>query len=247
MSTFTYLITGASRSLGHGYAEALLRSSPSVRVVAAARKPDSASQLHKLVEEFGKDRVYLLKLDVTDKEGCEAAAKELESEDWLGDGGIDALVNNAGVLQSPSLPSELEYDELLGNMEVNIGGVLQVNKAFLPLVRKSRAKQIFGISSVCGSIGIYGSNTKFTAYSMTKTVLNMYLKKLSVELADDGFTVIMFHPGYVKTEMNLKDGVQDGEIEIDEAVEAAVKNVFLRVKPEDNGRFLRYSGEEMPC
>ncbi|GAA5875102.1 hypothetical protein JCM8547_005413 [Rhodosporidiobolus lusitaniae] len=247
MSTFTYLITGASRSLGHGYAQALLRSSPSVRVVAAARNPDSASQLHKLVEEFGKERVYLLQLDVSDKESVEKARSELEGSGWRGEGGVDALVNNAGVAKGPTPPSALDFDEVQYNFDVNVRGVLNVNKAFLPLVKKSKGKQIFAVSSTCGSITEWGTNTMATAYCMSKVALNMYMKKLSVELADDGFTVIMFHPGYVKTDMNRsEDGTVSGELTTDEAVEAALKYVFTRVQQSDNGKFLRYSGEEMP-
>ncbi|GAA5875100.1 hypothetical protein JCM8547_005412 [Rhodosporidiobolus lusitaniae] len=246
MSSFTYLITGASRSLGYAYAKALLASAPHTRVVAAARNPAQSDLLKKLKEQNG-ERVYLLKLDVSDKAGCEAAAKELEGSGWLGEGGVDAVVNNAGVLESPSKPSELEYDELLSNLKVNVAGVLQVNKAFLPLLRKSKGKQIFAVSSMCGSIETFGSNSDLTAYSMSKVIINMYMKKLSVELADDGFTVVMFHPGYVQTDMNRsKDGSVAGEITTEEAAEAALKNVLLRVNSEDNGRFLRYSGEEMP-
>ncbi|GAA6062596.1 hypothetical protein JCM10212_004191, partial [Sporobolomyces blumeae] len=67
MSTTTYLITGASRGLGLGYARELLRSSPSVRVVGACRDPDSAHLLKELKDEFN-DRLMLLKCDVGDEE-----------------------------------------------------------------------------------------------------------------------------------------------------------------------------------
>lgn len=66
MSSFTYLISGASRSLGLGYSRALLASSNNVRVIAGARNPSSADQLQALQKEVGKERLYILKLDVED-------------------------------------------------------------------------------------------------------------------------------------------------------------------------------------
>ncbi|GAA6042189.1 hypothetical protein JCM8097_005005 [Rhodosporidiobolus ruineniae] len=249
--TYTYLITGASRSLGLGYARALLASRPEVRVVAAARNPSSASGLQALAnEEANKGRVYLLPLDVVDKENVKKAVKELEESGFLENGGIDALVNNAGVANHQPKPSEIltvpppavSMGTSSPTLTSTSGGVLNVTKNFLPLLRKGKGKQIFSLSSTCGSITEFGGNTFATSYCMTKVALNMYKKKLSTELESEGFTVIMFHPGYVKTDMN--DG--NGEITTEEAVEQALKNVFLKVKPEDNGSFLRYSGGVMP-
>lgn len=108
MSTFTYLITGASRSLGLGYARQLLESGEHVRVVAGARNPDSAEDLRKLQKKVGEDRLYILKLDVTDAAQVTESVKELESSGFLRDGALDCLINNAGVAQSTGkLPSDM--------------------------------------------------------------------------------------------------------------------------------------------
>lgn len=108
MSTFTYLITGASRSLGLGYARQLLQSGEHVRVVAGARSPDTAENLRKLQKEVGEDRLYILKLDVTDAAQVTESVKELESSGFLKDGAIDCLINNAGVARSAGkLPSQM--------------------------------------------------------------------------------------------------------------------------------------------
>ncbi|CEQ41500.1 SPOSA6832_03234 [Sporobolomyces salmonicolor] len=240
MSSFTYLVTGASRSLGLGYSRALLASSPAVKIVAAARNPSKAEGLQALEQEF-KGRVYLLRLDVADAEAAKAAAQELEKSGFLASGGLDALVNNAGVAESPSKPSELPKDEVLYHFETNLFGVMNVTAAFLPLLKKGTGKQVFGVSSVCGSLGGYFSeNSLVTAYCISKAALNMYLKKLASELDGDGFTVVSFHPGYVKTDMNKGQG----EITTEEAVDLAVKNVFLRKNK--NGEFRSYDGNEMP-
>ena len=97
MSTFTYLITGASRSLGLGYTRQLLKSGNHVRVVAGARNPSSADDLQALRKEVGEDRLYILKLDVENPESVAAAVKELEASGFLKNGPLDCLINNAGV------------------------------------------------------------------------------------------------------------------------------------------------------
>ncbi|KPV75618.1 uncharacterized protein RHOBADRAFT_43041 [Rhodotorula graminis WP1] len=245
MSTFTYLITGASRSLGLGYARALLAARPEARVVAAARNPSAATDLQALAnEDANKGRVHVLQLDVEDKAQIAKAAKDLEACGFLGEaGGIDALIHNAGVaLNHQTKPSQLEPEDVLDNLKINVFGVLNVNKAFLPFLEKGKGKQIFALSSVCASIEQWGNNVMTPAYSVSKTALNMWMSKLAAELGPKGFTAIMFHPGYVKSDMNSGAG----EITIEEAADFAVKNVFLAAKPELNGAFLRYSGEKMP-
>ncbi|TNY21589.1 dehydrogenase [Rhodotorula diobovata] len=243
MSTFTYLITGASRSLGLGYTRALLAARPEARVVAAARNPSSAPDLQALAkEDANKDRVYLLQLDVEDKEQVAKAAKELEASGFL-QNGLDALIHNAGVaLNHQVKPSQLEPEHVLDNLNVNVFGVLNVNKAFLPLLGKGKGKQVFSLSSVCASLEQWGNNVMTPAYSVSKAALNMWMSKLAAELGPKGYTVIMFHPGYVQTDMNQSKG----DITTEEAADLAVKNVFLAAKPELNGAFLRYSGEKMP-
>ncbi|GAA5858011.1 hypothetical protein JCM8547_006662 [Rhodosporidiobolus lusitaniae] len=243
-STRTYLITGASRSLGLGYARALLASSPSTRVVAAARNPDKADALQALAkEEANKGRMYLLKLDMDDVASVENAAKELEGSGFLGEGGVDALVLNAGVcIARMKTPTQTTEQDVMDNLKTNLFGTMQVVSTFLTFVRKSKAKQIIGVSSVCGSITKFGELTLNTPYGISKVALNMYLKKLATELKEEGFTVCMFHPGYVKTDIN--DGA--GDIMTEEAVDLAMKNVFLKVSPQDNGAFLSYDGTAMP-
>ncbi|GAA5891979.1 hypothetical protein JCM6882_007427 [Rhodosporidiobolus microsporus] len=239
--TFTYLITGASRSLGLGYARELLAARPDARIVAAARDPTKADGLVQLLKEHGKEKVYLLKLDVEDQASVGSAVKELESSGFLESGGLDALVNNAGVSLHHDLPpSRITRDSVLANFGPNFFGVINVNTAFLPLLKQGKGKQIFALSSVCASIAVWGENDTTTSYSISKVALNMYLKKLSVELKPENFTVVLFHPGYVKTDMNSGAG----DITTKEATESAAKHVFLA--SHDNGAFVNWKGEPMP-
>ncbi|BGO95994.1 hypothetical protein NBRC10512_006456 [Rhodotorula toruloides] len=241
MSSFTYLISGASRSLGLGYSRALLASSNNVRVIAGARNPSSADQLQALQKEVGKERLYILKLDVEDASAVQNAIKELESSGFLESGGLDALINNAGVAVAPDAPSATKPDLVMQNLTTNLFGVMNLTAACLPLLKKGKGKQIFGVSSICGSLGGYFSdNSLATAYCISKAALNMYLRKLSRELELDGFTVVPYHPGYVKTNKG------QGELTTEEAVKLAVDNVILKVSKEDNGKFYDYNGKIVP-
>ncbi|GAA5982590.1 hypothetical protein JCM10908_006709 [Rhodotorula pacifica] len=244
MSSFTYLITGASRSLGLGYTRQLLQSGQHVRVVAGARNPSSAADLQALRKEVGDDRLYILKLDVEDEGAVAASVKELEASGFLKDGGLDCLINNAGVARGHGAsPSQTTPQAILDNLNTNLFGVIHVTTAYLPLLKKGKGKQIFGVSSTCGSIGgPFGENPMATAYCISKVALNMYNRKLSRELDQEGFTVISFHPGYVKTDMNKGQG----DLTTEEAVRLAVEHVILKLGKEENGSFWRYDGERMP-
>ncbi|GAA5845378.1 hypothetical protein JCM11251_005649 [Rhodosporidiobolus azoricus] len=238
--SFTYLITGASRSLGLGFATELLAQRPDARIIAAARNPEKADGLQKLIQQYGKDKLYLLKMDVEDKASVESAAKELESSGFLENGGLDALINNAGVARHHELkPSQITADSVLANLGPNFFGVINVNSGFLPLLRKGKGKEIYALSSLTGSIGQWGVNAQTTSYSISKVSLNMYLSKLAAELKDEGFKVTMFHPGYVATDMNS----YGGDISIKEATESSTKNVFLSSHPSPS--FINYKGETL--
>lgn len=239
----TYLITGSSRSLGLGYTRELLKAGH--RVVAAVRNPDKADQLSPLEQEFGKDKLYLLKCDVTDSSSTQEAAQTLDKSGFISASGLDTVIANAGVLGGGwKSSSQFSEEDLTYNLKTNLYGVINTINAFLPLLKKGKGKQIFVTSSTLGSIGgPYGKTPVASAYSISKTAVNMYIVKLARELADEGFTVVPFHPGYVKTDMNSDGG---GELEADEACQLATKNVFLAAKQEDNARFMVYDGSTLP-
>ncbi|GEM11284.1 short-chain dehydrogenase/reductase SDR family protein [Rhodotorula toruloides] len=138
---------------------------------------------------------------------------------------------------------DLTPELVQANLNVNLYGVMHLVSASLPLLRKGQAKQIFAVSSTVGSLGgVFSENSLYTAYCMSKTILNMYMRKLSVELKEEGFTVVMYSPGFVK--FNLTGGY--GNMEVDQAVKLGVENVIRKVTKEDNGKFLDVDGTETP-
>ncbi|GAA5921929.1 hypothetical protein JCM1841_004999 [Sporobolomyces salmonicolor] len=230
MSTdsFTYLITGASRSLGLGYARSLLAASPKHKVVAAVRTPAKADALNALAKEY-EGRVLVIAVDVDSEDSVKAAAKELEGNPFVKDG-LDSLLASIEALEA--------------NLRTNLYGAAHTITHFLPLLQKGKGKQIFVTSSIVGSLGGPVSQVPgAVTYSISKAAVNMLTVKWARELGPEGFTVIPFHPGYVRTDMNSDGG---GDIDADEACELATKNIFLKATPADNARFMVYDGSEMP-
>lgn len=125
-----------------------------------------------------------------------------------GGGGIDILINNAGVLEGGWINAiKGTITQLQINIQTNLYGVISTTQTFLPLLLKGDQKKIFTLSSLSGSIGGILSESSFaTPYCVSKAALNMWLVKLSRDLIGEGFTVIPIHPGYVKTDMNGGSG-----------------------------------------
>ncbi|KDE06398.1 hypothetical protein MVLG_03304 [Microbotryum lychnidis-dioicae p1A1 Lamole] len=237
----SYLITGASRGLGFETTRQLLTTSESNVVFAAARDPRSSKALQALAEEY-KPRLHLVTLDTTSQVSVDAAVAQVTK--ILGDQGLDALLNNAGVFSGgPTTFSTADKDSLIADISTNLYGVIYTTQGFLPLLRKGQKKQIFVTSSIMGSMGDDLGKTAYAInYSVSKAAVNMWTLKVANELGPDGFTVVPFHPGYVKTDMN---GGTGGEITPQVSVEKTLKNIILKVKPEDNGKFLSYDGRQL--
>ncbi|KAL8292452.1 hypothetical protein RQP46_001064 [Phenoliferia psychrophenolica] len=245
MSTTTYLITGASRGLGLEFARQLLASSPSVRVIAAARNPAGAAELQALIKSEGAERIVAVTMDVSDPKSIEAGVAEVKKT-TLGQSGIDVLLNNAGVLAGGwNAPTASTIAELQENLQTNLFGVISTTHAFLPLLREGAGKQIWTLSSILGSIGGPTSDAPSAAmYSVSKCAVNMYLRKLARELDAEKFTVLMVHPGYVKTDMT---GGVTGPADIfkEESVAGVIKTLQSKSVAQ-SGTFWQYSGESLP-
>ncbi|GAA5894724.1 hypothetical protein JCM6882_006666 [Rhodosporidiobolus microsporus] len=243
MSSFTYLITGASRGLGYAYTEALLASSPAIKIVATARNPGKATELNALAAK-NEGRLLVVKLDVDSEESVKALASELESHPFTKDG-IDSLINNAGICPG-SWNTTLQSDtaELDATLRTNLYGPYWVTRALLPLLRKGTGKQVVMMSTIAGSFGSFGADLPGVAtYAISKVALNMLTVKLARELASEDFIIVSYHPGWVKTDINV--GGQ-GDIEVEEAVEAAFKHLFPKLTKENTAKFLSFDGSSMP-
>jgi NAD(P)-dependent dehydrogenase (short-subunit alcohol dehydrogenase family) len=115
-----------------------------------------------------------------------------------------------------------------------------MSAAFLDHLKRGQEKKIVTISSKMGSITDNTSGGVYI-YRSSKAALNAVMKSLSIDLRDQGFTVVVLNPGWVRTDM----GGSGASIDSFESV-AGMRDVINNLRTEDSGRFLHYDGSEIP-
>ena len=221
----TIMITGASRGLGLEFARQFY--SEECRVIATCRNPKKANELNSIGD------IDVHSLDVTDDKSVANLADKLRGEN------IDILINNAGVIGQRDGFGRLDYDIWAETMDTNVFGPMRVAEAFRDNVMNSEKKQMIFITSRMGSITEAVPNAY--VYRSSKAALNMAVKCLSAELAEQGLIAVLFHPGHVQTEM----GGQAAPVMPHTSIEG-MKNQIVALTRDDNGRFLSYDGHQIP-
>jgi len=183
------LISGGAR--GQGAAEARLFVSEGAKVVVGDVLDDLAASLAKELNANGRNALAL-HLDVTRSADWRNAVAACEREF----GGLDVLINNAGIFNTSGLE---ETSEELWDAIVNINqkGVWMGMKEAVAAMRKRGGGSIINISSVAGLTGSSGS----TAYHGTKGAVRLLTKAAAVQYGRDGIRVNSVHPGLINTTM----------------------------------------------
>ena len=227
-------LTGASRGLGLQFTRLWLEAGH--QVFAMAR---SASRSEGLAELAGKysATLHLQDVDVADDESVSRAAAEVEKRTGV----LDLLLNNAGIynVHGGSM-ADLDFADWRQTMEINALGPIRVTRSFLPLLRRGDSPRVINMTSLMGSIADNGSGGSW-AYRMSKTALNMASRNMGHELAREGITAVVIHPGWVQTDM----GGSAAPLTIEEAV-TSMAATMDRFTPEHSGGFYDRHGEPMP-
>jgi NAD(P)-dependent dehydrogenase (short-subunit alcohol dehydrogenase family) len=200
----TALITGANKGIGREVARQL--ASKGFQVFLGAR---NATAGRKAAEEIAKKcgNATFLEIDVADNDSVTTAAREFSKvEDHL-----DVLVNNAGIMMDGD-DAILEVSDNLfrKTLETNTLGALRVTRAFVPLLRKSKAPRVINVSSGGGQL-TGGADGWAPAYCVSKTALNGLTVQLAAALPK--FAVNSVCPGWVRTDMggeNASRSVEEG-------------------------------------
>jgi NAD(P)-dependent dehydrogenase (short-subunit alcohol dehydrogenase family) len=181
-------VTGASSGIGLGIARAFVGAG--MKVVVGYRTPHHRDEAMQHLELAGR-RVHAISVDVTDRKGMERAAAETIEVF----GKIHVLVNNAGVFATAPLVATT-YDDWDWMMGINVNGVFNGIRAFLPHMRAQReGGQIVTTSSVFGLFTM----ANFGAYSATKFAVVAMMEALRAELANENIGVSVFLPGVVNS------------------------------------------------
>ena len=174
------LITGCSSGIGRATAEHLAGRGHTV--YATARKREA-------VEDLAGCKP--LALDVTD-EGSMSAAVEVVEE---AEGGIDALVNNAGYSQNGAVES-IPLDSIRAQFDTNVFGLIRMSQLVLPGMRERGSGRIVNIGSMGGRFTFPGGGV----YHATKHAVEAISDAMRFESAGFGVQVVLLEPGLIKTE-----------------------------------------------
>ena len=138
----TYLITGSSRGLGLEFASQLSAlPSTSVRTIYATARSETPALRSLIVQSSG--RVVFVELETTSRSSAAAAAAAVEKH--LDGRGLDVLINNAGVMPVYMTGGIEGMDDLEKVLDVNVVGVHEVTRAFLPLLRRGGMKKVINM------------------------------------------------------------------------------------------------------
>lgn len=193
------ILTGASEGIGRALALALARAR--TRVVLAAR---DASRLESLARECraAGGEAHAVPTDVANSHDCEW----LVGESMRLLGGIDTLVNNAGITMWSRFDAlkDLEVFERL--LEVNYLAPVRLTSLALPHLKASKGLMV-AVSSLAGLTGV----PERTAYSGSKHALIGFCDSLRIELAGSGVDVTVVAPDFVVTETHKRAMGPDGQ------------------------------------
>jgi NAD(P)-dependent dehydrogenase (short-subunit alcohol dehydrogenase family) len=217
----TVVITGANRGIGLELARQYTQRGDDV--VALCRRPS---------DELGKVGVEVIEgFDVADDEAINGLPARFEGRQ------IDVLVNCAGILSDESL-ADLDVGRIRNQFEVNSLGPLRVTAALRESLGEGSKVAI--ITSRMGSIEDNTSGGRY-GYRMSKAAVNMAGRSLAHDLKDDGVSVAILHPGFVRTDMTGHQGLIDPP----ESAAGLIKRID-EVNLENTGTFWHTNGEEIP-
>ncbi len=181
-------ITGGASGLGRALAERYSRAGWRVCIgdLDVARCEGTMAAL------ANRSQCHALACDVTREADLQAAADWLERE-W---GGVDVLVNNAGVAQAGGI-ADVSLADWQWIIDINLLGVVRGCKVFVPMMRAQKHGHIVSVSSMAGLM----HPPKSSAYSATKAAVVALSEALKVELAGDGIRVSVVCPGFFRTQL----------------------------------------------
>ena len=250
----TVLITGSNRGIGLEFARQYAELG--WKVIATARRPEAATELHAL----GKQRpnVIIEQLDVTNESHITALAAQYGGQP------IDLLINNAGISnRHAKLDTPYDVKDFRDTLEVNTFAPLRISQAFLDSILQSHQKKIAVLASRLGSIewAPYAAvDSPFEDelwYAISKAGVNMGMRRMAAQLKGDGVSVAILFPGPTATDMLAAAGIDLSKLQSPgqsgvktlQTPEQAVRGMiaFLeKLDLEKSGRFFGHDGEEVP-
>lgn len=231
------LVTGADRGLGLALVKNLLDQG----WIVFAGKHLEWPELDELKRQYSSN-LNVIPLDVGSDESVIESAKLVQT--YVSH--IDLLIANAAINRShqfSSIRQNPSFEHMAMEFNVNTLGALRVVNSYLPLLDAGKMKRLCFVSSEAGSIG-ESKRIGWFGYCMSKAALNMAVKNLSNDLAGQGYSFRLYHPGWLKTYMSGTKNEQ-ATLEPEEGAEIALEyflseSVDLRLSLHD------WEGNDLP-
>lgn len=194
------VVTGASKGIGKAIAVALAKEGYLVIVNYNGSEEAATKTVDEIIANGGKAKAY--QCNVSQYDACQAFIEEVVNTY----GGIDVLVNNAGITRDGLIArmSEEAFDQVIGT---NLKGAFHCIRFAVKTMMKQRSGRIISISSVSGVLGNAGQAN----YSASKAGIIGLTKSVAREVAKRHITVNAIAPGFIKTDMTdqLSDAVKE--------------------------------------
>ena len=188
-------VTGGGSGIGQGICQAYAREG--ARVIVLDANLEGANETVGLVTKAG-GQASAVKVDVTDRQACKAAAAEIAKG-----GNVSILVNNAGINRRNPITGDAaavtkDWDDILS---INLDGVFNITHAFLDQIRATKGR-IVNIGSIQSFVHVSWPNS--AAYTTSKHGVLGFTRALAAELGKDGVRVNAIGPGLIETRINAE-------------------------------------------
>lgn len=198
MSGRSVIVTGGSRGLGAGLVQAFLDAGD--RVATCSRTPTPAVEAWAADPDLA-ERFYFEQVDLVERPACDAFVRSVADRF----GGVDVLVNNAGIAREGVL-GLVQDDDIETVLDLNVRATIQVTRAAVRRMLPRGCGRVINISSVTGLSGYRG----LSVYSASKAALDGFTRALAREVGSRQITVNSVAPGYLRTELSL--GLEDAQL-----------------------------------
>jgi NAD(P)-dependent dehydrogenase (short-subunit alcohol dehydrogenase family) len=183
------LVTGASSGIGAGLAEEFARRGAVVGI--CARRQDRLDEvLERCRAHSPASRRWVV--DLSDPVAVDRLA--VEALDELG--GVDVLVNNAGIPKRRHV-SRLDMDTVESVMNINFLSPVRLTLALLPSMLERGSGRIINVSSVAATLSSPGES----AYDASKAAVTAFSESMAIDLWETGVRILIVYPGLVDTEL----------------------------------------------
>lgn len=191
-----FVVTGAGGGIGGELVKALL--SRGAKVAAVDLKQETLDTLKNGLGQMAAD-VSVHALNITDKEAVANLPNAIEQAH----GGVDGLINCAGIVQPFVRVNDLDFDSIERVMNVNFYGTLTMTKAFLPRFLERPEAYLVNVSSMGGFLPVPGQ----AIYGASKAAVKLMTEGLYAELLNTNVHVSVVFPGATNTNITKNSGV----------------------------------------